>query len=289
MSGRRFDPYRSHLAEFIPDREAHILVCAAGSNDRDVYQELGYRRVTMANLDPRMNTADVAPYSWSHQDTHNLTFADDSFDYAVTHASLHHCRSPHRALLEMYRVARIGVLVFEARDSFTMRLIERLHITQTYEHAAVYYNDCRFGGVDGTQIPNFVYRWTEREIEKTIHSYNPVAPHRFEYRYDFLFPLLAKLERGARLKRLGVRAALLPYLLYVKLFPRQRNRFCFYVEKPKLPEALHPWLRLEDGQIVFNRAWGNARYNPELPPELSNRPTTAQDDSHCDQAAQRTA
>lgn len=217
-------------------------------------------------------------YSWTgaagptdrnvFHDIHALDFADGSFDYAVTHASLHHCRSPHRALLEMYRVARVGVLVFESRDSLTMRLMQRLGITLSYEDAAVFYNDCRYGGVDNSPIPNFVYRWTEREVEKTICSYDPTARHRIHYRYWYLFPQLARLERRASLKHLAVRLAVLPYLAYVTLFPRQRNRFCFFIEKPKLPEALHPWLKMrDDGQIEFNRTWGDKRYKATLPPE----------------------
>jgi hypothetical protein len=168
----------------------------------------------------------------------------------------------------MYRVARVGVLVFESRDSFTMRLMQRLGITLSYEDAAVFYNDCRYGGVDNSPIPNFVYRWTEREVEKTICSYDPTARHRIHYRYWYLFPQLARLERRASLKHLAVRLAVLPYLAYVTLFPRQRNRFCFFIEKPKLPEALHPWLKMrDDGQIEFNRTWGDKRYKATLPPE----------------------
>ena len=268
MSGQRLDFYRHGLAEFIPDRDANILVCAAGPTDRNVFRELGYRRVTMVNLDTRLDAAKLAPYQWQRQDIQALDFADASFDYAVTHASLHHCRSPHRALLEMYRVARVGVLVFESRDSLTMRLMQRLGITLSYEDAAVFYNDCRYGGVDNSPIPNFVYRWTEREVEKTIRSFDPTVRHRIHYRYWYLFPQLARLERRALLKHLAVRLAVLPYLAYVTLFPSQRNRFCFYIEKPKLPEALHPWLKMgDDGQIEFDRAWGEKRYKAALPPE----------------------
>ena len=52
-------------------------------------------------------------------------------------------------------------------------------LVQEYEHAAVFYNDCVFGGVKNTPIPNFIYRWTRRDIEKTIaalkkHGFNAV-------------------------------------------------------------------------------------------------------------------
>ena len=74
----------------------------------------------------------------------------------------------------MYRVSRKGLLVFEARDSIVMRVMEKLQLVQVYEATAVHMNDCRFGGVNNTEIPNFIYRWTEREVEKTIQSYSPL-------------------------------------------------------------------------------------------------------------------
>ena len=49
----------------------------------------------------------------------------------------HHCHSPHRGLLEMYRVARRGVLAFEPRDTRLVRLGVRLGFGQEYEIAAV--------------------------------------------------------------------------------------------------------------------------------------------------------
>ena len=37
----------------------------------------------------------------------------------------------------------------------------------------------RFGGQRNTPIPNYVYRWTRREVEKTVLAFAPVAKHRF--------------------------------------------------------------------------------------------------------------
>jgi ubiquinone/menaquinone biosynthesis C-methylase UbiE len=53
---------------------------------------------------------EFAPFSWSFQDAEQLSFEDEAFDYVFVHAGLHHCASPHRALLEMYRVARRGIM-----------------------------------------------------------------------------------------------------------------------------------------------------------------------------------
>jgi ubiquinone/menaquinone biosynthesis C-methylase UbiE len=53
-----------------------------------------------------------------------MAFDDNSFDFAIVHNGLHHCYSPHRGLLELYRVSRQGILVFEPRDTlYQSRLI----------------------------------------------------------------------------------------------------------------------------------------------------------------------
>ena len=96
------------------------------------------------------------------------------------------------------RVCKYGVLAFESRDSLLMNLFERLNLTQTYEHAAVYHNDCKYGGINNTQIPNYIYRWTEREIEKTINTYSPCYDHEFQYKYGAAFPCTAALEKQVR-------------------------------------------------------------------------------------------
>jgi ubiquinone/menaquinone biosynthesis C-methylase UbiE len=62
-------------------------------------------------------------------DAESRTFDDDSSDYVIAHAVLHHWNSPHRALIEMYRVARKGAIGIEARDSVLMRLFERFRLT----------------------------------------------------------------------------------------------------------------------------------------------------------------
>ncbi len=51
---------------------------------------------------------------------------------------------------------KIGILAFEARDSLLMRIVTKLNLAQEYEHAAVFYNNCSHGGVNNTQIPNYV-------------------------------------------------------------------------------------------------------------------------------------
>jgi hypothetical protein len=87
----------------------------------------------------------------------------------------------------MLRIAKSGVIFIESRDCFLTRLSCWLGLSEIYEYSAV--NNDEHGGVDNTNIPNFVYRWTEREVWKLISSYKPLNKYKlyFDYDYDFKF------------------------------------------------------------------------------------------------------
>src|SRR5665213_863504 len=98
-----------------------ILVVCGGTFERELFMGFGFKDVTISNLDDQYESG-LAPYGWDHQDVENLSFPDQSFDVVFVHAGLHHCHSPHRGLTEMYRVARLMVIVIEARDNLSMRI-----------------------------------------------------------------------------------------------------------------------------------------------------------------------
>jgi SAM-dependent methyltransferase len=260
MFEKRTSFYRNIISGWIADGEASILVVGGGPNDRDVLQGLDFRKVTISNLDIRLRGDEFAPYRWSFQNAEGLTFEDNEFDHVVTNAALHHCSSPHRALLEMYRVARRSVVLIESRDSLLIRLLERLKLTPAYETAAVFYNSCRYGGVNNTDIPNYVYRWREREIEKTISSYAPHARHEFSYRYGTDRPHLGLAEKKGGWKVLAVTLGLPLQRILSRIFPKQQNLFACRIMKPVLPADLHPWLTLENGVATFNTGWAEKTY-----------------------------
>lgn len=244
----------------ILDPKMRILVTCGGTADRDVFFRLGFKEVTISNVDSRMKGDEFAPFAWSYQDAENLQFPDGDFDFVVAHSGLHHCYSPHRALLEMYRVARRAILIFEPRDTFLVRLGVKLDMGQEYEVAAVAGNSMVFGGVRNTQIPNYVYRWSEREIEKTLATFAPLGRPRLHYFYALRVPEWRLDALKNRLVSGSVRA-LLPLLRgFTAIFPKQANCFAFCAEKLELPRDLHPWLEFVDGHARIRRDWVEARY-----------------------------
>lgn len=266
MNGRELF-YQNNVSELIVDKKASILVCGGGDLDKNVFKRLGFINVTISNLDSRINRDRFNPYAWKYENAESLSFADESFDYVVIHAAIHHASSPHKILTEMYRTAKIGVLSIEARDSTIMKFLEKTGMTQTYEHAAVYYNDCKYGGVNNTEIPNFVYRWTEREIEKCIKSFAPYCNHKFIYKYGTAFPSSPELEKKAKLKLYLLKFARPFYPIFAKIFPKQQNLFAFYIKKPKIPDNLFPWLTFDENKKVmeFNKEWGDMKYKKTRP------------------------
>ena len=152
------------LSDGLIAKNDRILVICAGRFDEEVLHQLGFTRVLLTDASKSWSPSH---YRFRTCDAHRLPFADAGFDFSLVHAGLHHCHSPHLALLEMYRVAKKGVLVCEAQDNLFTRLLTRLSLGEKYELSAV---KDKLGGVDGTSVPNFIYRWNKWEVEKKYHG-----------------------------------------------------------------------------------------------------------------------
>jgi SAM-dependent methyltransferase len=244
----------------ILDVKMHMLVVCGGAHDWNALQRSGFQHVVISNISPPAKADQFAPFEWAFQDAENLTFPDNAFDFCIVNSGLHHCYSPHRALLEMYRVARKGILLFEPYDNLLTRLSVRLHVGQDYEHNTVISKDCAHGGAANSCIPNYVYRFTEREIVKTINSFAPYGRHHYRFIYRMRIPWNHLRRRKNKVAHLGVRLAL-PFFKAIEILaPKQSNHFAAVVLKPMLPDELHPWLVWDDGSPKPNLQWLSRRY-----------------------------
>jgi 2-polyprenyl-3-methyl-5-hydroxy-6-metoxy-1,4-benzoquinol methylase len=68
-------------------------------------------------------------------DAENLAFDDRSFDIVAVHDGLHHLDDPPRAIREMARVAREGVMILDPASAAITKLAVRLGITGEMEEA----------------------------------------------------------------------------------------------------------------------------------------------------------
>ncbi len=252
---KRFSFYKKTLNDFVKDKNATILVCGGGILDKTVLEKSNFKNVTISNLDKRIEKEKFSPFKWSFQNAESLTFGKNAFDYVITHAAIHHSSSPHRYITEMFRVAKKGILVIESRDSILMQILEKFKICQTYEHRAVFGHKGKFGGVNNTHIPNYIYRWTEREIEKTITSYSPALINKFSYRYGNAFASIDELNKPSKLLFFLIKLMMPLYHCFVFFFPKQQNLFAVLVEKGQSPDNLQPWLIEQNNKIEFNLKW----------------------------------
>jgi SAM-dependent methyltransferase len=222
-----------------------VLVVCGGSYDADVLKGLGFKSVTLCNLDGSYSGHNP-DYVWVRQDSENLSFGDGEFDIAMVHAGLHHCGSPHRALLEMYRVARKAAVVFEARDSLMMRSAVALGFTGDFELEAVSHEGYESGGLNNGPIPNLNFRWTEREVIKTIRAADPAHVEQIDFFYGLRLPTLRFEHVNAPGKRIALMLMAPAVKAFAKLFPRQGNQFGFAITKTG---RLRDWLVEKDGKV----------------------------------------
>ena len=243
--------------KMLSSADDRILVICGGSYDASVLRDAGIKYAVISNLDARFQEG-YAPFDWAHEDAESLSFPDGSFDWVFVHAGLHHCVSPHRALLEMCRVTRKGIVVIEARDSFLMRIAVALGLAVDYELDAVAISDFKWGGIRNSTIPNYIYRWTEREVIKTIECFMPEKIHRFLFYYGIRFPTerltMSSYSKRALARILGGLAKAAQ-----QMFPKQCNEFGFVVLKTT---ELKPWIREVDGSFEMRRDY-KMSFNPK--------------------------
>jgi ubiquinone/menaquinone biosynthesis C-methylase UbiE len=247
------DTVNQLVAEGRLDPALPTLVVAGGPTDRQVLLDAGFTDVTISNVDERLVGREFAPYKWRYLDAEELTVEPGEYPQIIEHMGLHHCASPHRGLLEMYRCAGHSMLVFENRDSLAMSLATWLGFVPVFEFEAVAGNGYRYGGYRNTAVPNAVYRWTEREVAKILASYDPAREVAVEYFYALRLPHHRVNMIRNPLKRVAFKAALTPFSLIARLFPRQMNEFGFFIDKRAA--ELRPWIDPATGTLT-RAYWG---------------------------------
>lgn len=242
-------------------KDDSVLVTAGRTRDKETWKSCGFQKVTISNLDDRMVGNEFAPYDWSYQDAEKISLKDNSFDFVCIHSGLHHCGCPQAAILEMLRVARKGILLFEPYDNLVTRLGMRWGVSQKYETAAVFYNGFTHGGLRNGPVANYVYRFTKWELEKTVSTAYPEGPIDLQFIYALRIPW--EQLKGRRSKIPYYLTCLAhPFLnLMSQLFPEQGNCFAAYIAKRTDEDTLWPWVaRSTTGHCSANEDWLSRRY-----------------------------
>jgi SAM-dependent methyltransferase len=232
-------------------QEDRVLVVCGSVRDEASLREAGLGNFEMSNIGGDVEV-----------DVENLPYPDASYDAVIVHSGLHHCASPHRGLLEMYRVAKRCVILFEPADNLITRLGQKLGIGQTYEFAAVQGNRLEFGGWRNTSVPNWVYRFTASEIRQTINCAAPFGPHNFSFHYRTRVPWQQLRARRNKLP-LAMATVAAPVLRVLDAIgPVASNNLAAVIVKPDLPKARFPWVEQRGAEWVADRAWFGAKFGP---------------------------
>jgi SAM-dependent methyltransferase len=233
------------------------LIICGGVTDYKIFTYLGFKNVTLSNIDDAQISLGQDNFIATPADAENLPFRNGQFELVCVNAGLHHCASPHRALCEMYRVASKAILVIEARDSFLMRLGIAAGMVADYEVEAIARNELTYGGWRNSDIPNYIYRWTEREVNKTLRSFDPTGQIYLRFFHGVSLPHGRLKDFRGRWHLVVSHIAAVGVKAVVALYPRGGNNFAFFARKPA---KVHPWLREEGGRLGINREWVSARY-----------------------------
>ncbi len=252
------------------DLKGNVLVVGGSYEDADVLRKVGFRRMALSNLQdmahfeqPKMDGVDLTAVN---ADAEDMQIADGSYDLVIAHEVLHHCRSPHKALLEMLRVSRKHVIIMEPNDSLLMHAFVKLRFSFPYELPAVIDHNFQAGGVRNSCVPNYIYRWNGRDMYKTTASYIPESEFDLYVRryWDFNvdkdeLALRSQTRIGMFTKILGPTlflAALRGFQNVVNRLPvlgGQGNKFFGCITKHP---QLKPWLVQNEGAVAFNRSFG---------------------------------
>jgi SAM-dependent methyltransferase len=235
------------LDECKVDRSEPVLVLGGAQEDQEILTACGFDQIVLSNLNACGTVLDAE----------DISLPDDSYPVVFAHAVLHHCRSPHKALGEMVRVSQKHVFFLEPNDSWFLRLLVRFRISFPYEIAAVVDNGYTRGGMRNGPIPNYIYRLTGREVEKSVSAYQPerqfrVRPYGYWDFYVNEHDLLARKEtrQAALARQLGPRNFLtllrLSQILLnlVPMVRSQGNKFFCAVSK----RDLQPWIEGRNGE-----------------------------------------
>ena len=196
-----------------------ILIFGGGQMEKEVFNDLKYD-LTFLNIDN--HDLYGVKYKTIIGSMQNSKIENEKYDYVIANASIHHSSQPHACIIEMLRIAKKGILILEGNDSLITKIACSLNISEVFEKSAIEDNK---GGVDNTNIPNYIYRWTEKEIHKLINSFDPKYKYKISFNYNF--------DLGNVLKNSTFKRKFLFYVLslFFSFFKKQKNMISVFINK----------------------------------------------------------
>ena len=231
----RWHFYKRNFLNYI-NKESNFLLISASMYEVKILKDLGYLNFTITYHDEDEKNQ-FLDYGFKENinlfksDLRDLMFKDKSFDYTITNATIHHIDLPHKAITELYRVAIKGVLVIESTDSLIMRLATKIKLAEEFEVSSIN-EDKNTGGLLDTAIPNYVYRWTEKEILKLLKSFDP--KHINFLNFDYASDLTNFKTRDNYIENIFLKMLIIMGKTFFFFFKKQRNCMSIFIDKTKI-------------------------------------------------------
>ena len=231
----RWHFYKKNFKNFI-NKGSNFLLISASMYEVKILKNLGYLNFNITYHDDA-EKKQFLDYGFKENinlfksDLRNLAFKDKSFDYAITNATIHHIDLPHKAITELYRVAIKGVLIIESNDSMIMRLATKVKLAEEFEVSSIN-EDKNTGGLLDTGIPNYVYRWTEKEILKLLKSFDPKNINLVKF--DYASDLTNFKNRDGYIKNILLKILIITGKIFFIFFKKQQNCMSIFIDKTKI-------------------------------------------------------
>jgi SAM-dependent methyltransferase len=231
----RWNFYKKNFLSYI-NKKSNFLLISASLYEVKVLKDLGYFNYSITYHDDT-EKKQFLDYGFEENinlfraDLRNLAFKDASFDYVITNATIHHVDLPHKAITELYRVAIKGVLVIESNDSLIMRLASKIKLTEEFEVSSIN-EDKNTGGLLDTAIPNYVYRWTEKEILKLLKSFDPKNINWVNF--DYASDLTNFKNRDNYIENILLKVLIITGKIFFFFFKKQQNCMSIFIDKTKI-------------------------------------------------------
>jgi SAM-dependent methyltransferase len=231
----RWNFYKKNFKNYI-NKDSNFLLISASLYEVKILKELGYLNfsITYHDEDEKNQFLDFGfkeNINLFKSDLRDLSFKDKSFDYTITNATIHHIDLPHKAITELYRVAIKGVLVIESTDSLIMRLATKIKLAEEFEVSSVN-EDKNTGGLLDTAIPNYVYRWTEKEILKLLKSFDPKNINFVNF--DYASDLTNFKTRDNYIENILLKILIIMGKIFFFFFKKQQNCMSIFIDKTKI-------------------------------------------------------
>ena len=210
-----------------------VLVVAGGPADRNAFRALRFDTSRIRTSDEESQPTSSVPYeSSSRTPRPRLSGRELRPDRRL--AGLRGCRSPHGRCSSSTESPRRSARA-QSRDGALIRAAgkpggRRARARSSYSPRA------SLGGRRQQSTPNYVYRWSDREVKKTVASFAPHARHRVRFFRGFELPeSLLEADSGAARARLLRLAAPDRRRPSSGSSPDRRTCSRSSLEKPRLP------------------------------------------------------